>query len=163
MGRRTSSTPRSGARPLTPTPSWLTSAERPRGYAACWPSSATATSTRSRPSRAWPPPPRRWRGWSQTGSPTSCTPAPWATAQARRLRLIVLVHMSLGHRAAETGDDGIRMRERAVLSAAAAVVTTSAWTRRRLLELYPLTADRLHVAPPGVDPAELAVGTAGGG
>ena len=51
-------------------------------------------------------------------------------------------------------------RERAVLSAAAAVVTTSAWTRRRLLELYPLPADRVHVAEPGVDAAELATGTA---
>ena len=41
-----------------------------------------------------------------------------------------------------------RQRERAVLAAAAAVVTTSAWTRRRLLELYALPADRVHVAEP---------------
>ena len=33
------------------------------------------------------------------------------------------------------------MRERAVLASAAAVVTTSAWTRQRLLELYQLPAD----------------------
>jgi glycosyltransferase involved in cell wall biosynthesis len=83
--------------------------------------------------------------------------------QAHRLRLVVLVHMSLGHRPAEDRVDDSRMRERAVLSAAAAVVTTSAWTRRRLLELYRLPADRLHVAEPGVDPADLAAGTAGGG
>jgi glycosyltransferase involved in cell wall biosynthesis len=49
-----------------------------------------------------------------------------------------------------------------VLSVAASVVTTSAWTRRRLLELYPLPADRVHVAPPGVDAADLATGSAAG-
>lgn len=80
--------------------------------------------------------------------------------QARRLRLVVLVHMALGHRAADAGDEA---REGAVLSAAAAVVTTSEWSRRRLLELYALPADRVHVAAPGADRAELATGTAGGG
>jgi glycosyltransferase involved in cell wall biosynthesis len=83
--------------------------------------------------------------------------------QARRLRLVVLAHMSLGHRPPEGRADDARMRERAVLSAAAAVVTTSAWTRRRLLELHALPAERLHVAEPGVDSADLAAGTAGGG
>ena len=81
--------------------------------------------------------------------------------QARRLRLVVLVHMPLGHRPRMTGPTMRRARERAVLSAATAVVTTSAWTRRRLLELYPLPADRVHVAEPGVDAADLATGTAG--
>ncbi len=80
--------------------------------------------------------------------------------QASRLRLVVLVHMPLGHRPAI---HDARLREHAVLSAAATVITTSAWSRRRLLELYPLPADRLHVAEPGVDPADLATGTAGGG
>ena len=82
--------------------------------------------------------------------------------QARRLRLVVLVHMPLGNRPQDNGADDARTRERAVLSAAAAVVTTSAWTRRRLLELYELTADRLHVAEPAVDAAELATGSAAG-
>ncbi len=82
---------------------------------------------------------------------------------ARRLRLVVLVHMPLGHRPAGQDADAARPRERAVLSAATAVVTTSAWTRRRLLELYPLTHHRLHVAEPAVDPAALAGGTADGG
>ena len=50
-----------------------------------------------------------------------------------------------------------------MLSAAAAVVTTSAWTRDRLLDRYALPPDRLHVAEPGVDPAELATGSAAGG
>ncbi len=40
--------------------------------------------------------------------------------------------------------------------------TTSAWTRRRLAELYALRADRIHVAEPGVDAAGLAPGTAAG-
>jgi glycosyltransferase involved in cell wall biosynthesis len=53
--------------------------------------------------------------------------------------------------------------ERVVLEAAAAVVTTSAWTRGRLQELYGLPAERVHVAEPGVDAAPLAPGTAGGG
>jgi glycosyltransferase involved in cell wall biosynthesis len=82
--------------------------------------------------------------------------------QAHRLRLVVLAHMPLGHRPADDGADNARMRERAVLSVAAAIVTTSAWSRRRLLELYPLSADRVHVAEPGVDAADLATGTAAG-
>ncbi len=69
---------------------------------------------------------------------------------ARRLRLVVLVHMPLGHRPARDHADEVRAREHEVLAAACAVVTTSAWARRRLLELYPLAADRVHVAAPGV-------------
>ena len=82
--------------------------------------------------------------------------------QARRLRQVVLVHMPLGHRP-RNGDAGaVRAREREVLAAAAAVVTTSTWARRRLGELYALPADRVHVAEPGVDAARLAPGTPAG-
>jgi glycosyltransferase involved in cell wall biosynthesis len=81
---------------------------------------------------------------------------------ARRLRQVVLVHMPLGHRPPEGEAGAVRARERAVLAAAAAVVTTSAWTRRRLVELYALPADRVDVAEPGVDAAGLAPGTAAG-
>jgi glycosyltransferase involved in cell wall biosynthesis len=70
---------------------------------------------------------------------------------ADRLRLVVLVHMPLGGAS-----------ERAVLSAAAAVVTTSEWTRHQLLDAYALPPSHVHVAVPGVDGAELAPGTAGG-
>jgi glycosyltransferase involved in cell wall biosynthesis len=80
--------------------------------------------------------------------------------EARRLRLVVLVHMPLGHNAT---DDGVREREGAVLSAATSVVTTSAWARRALLELYPLAAERVHVAEPGADAADVAPGTATAG
>jgi glycosyltransferase involved in cell wall biosynthesis len=83
--------------------------------------------------------------------------------QARRLRLVVLVHMPLGDRPPDDGADDARTRERAVLAAAAAVVTTSAWTRCRLMELYRLTADRVHVAQPAVEAADLASGTPAGG
>jgi glycosyltransferase involved in cell wall biosynthesis len=67
--------------------------------------------------------------------------------------------MPLGHRPVDAES---RVRERAVLAAAAAVITTSAWTRGRLLELYPLSASEVHVAEPGVDWAPLASGTAAG-
>jgi glycosyltransferase involved in cell wall biosynthesis len=88
------------------------------------------------------------------------SPAPEALVpEARRLRQVVLVHMPLGHRPA---DAAVRARERAVLEAATAVVVTSAWTRRRLGELYALPADRVHVAAPGVDAAPLAPGSAAG-
>ena len=80
--------------------------------------------------------------------------------QAHRLRLVVLVHMPLGHR---TADDSVRVRERTVFAAAGEIVATSAWARRRLMELYDLPADRVHVAEPGADRAELAGGTAAGG
>jgi len=82
--------------------------------------------------------------------------------QAHRLRQVVLVHMPLGHRPADHEAAAVRARERDVLAAAAAVITTSAWTRRRLGELYALRADRVHVAEPGVDAAVLAPGTVAG-
>jgi glycosyltransferase involved in cell wall biosynthesis len=82
---------------------------------------------------------------------------------ASRLRLVVLVHMPLGHRPPDDEAGAVRARERDVLAAAAAVVTTSAWTRRRLGELYALPGDRVHVAEPGVDAADLAPGTSDGG
>jgi glycosyltransferase involved in cell wall biosynthesis len=77
--------------------------------------------------------------------------------QANRLRLVPLVHMPLGH---DTSDDDARTREGAVLAVAASVVTTSAWSRRVLLELYSLAGDRVRVAEPGVDAAPLSSGTA---
>jgi glycosyltransferase involved in cell wall biosynthesis len=83
-------------------------------------------------------------------------------SHARRLRLVVLMHMPLGLRPAGDDADEIRTREHAVLLAADAVVTTSDWSRDRLMELYALPADRLHVARPGVQPAELATGTSAG-
>ncbi len=85
------------------------------------------------------------------GLVASCAPQV-LVPEADRLRLIVLVHMPLGHE-----------QERAVLSAAAAVVTTSDWARRALVQRYSLRGDRVHVAEPGVDAAPLAPGTATAG
>jgi len=72
--------------------------------------------------------------------------------EAQRLRLVVLVHMALGSAG-----------EQAVLSAAAALLTTSEWSRQRLIDRYGLPADRVHAAPPGVDAAPLALGSRDGG
>jgi glycosyltransferase involved in cell wall biosynthesis len=81
--------------------------------------------------------------------------------QAGRLGLVVLVHMPLGNAPDDEAVDA-RARERAALSCAAAVVTTSTWTRRWLLERYALPADRIHVAEPGADAADLTTGTSAG-
>lgn len=83
---------------------------------------------------------------------------------ASRLQLVVLVHMPLGHSGPGPGPGPgeIRMRERAALCAVDAVVTTSEWSRRRLIELYALPGEDVHVAEPGADAAELAPGTAEG-
>ncbi len=78
---------------------------------------------------------------------------------SRRLRLVVLMHMPIGCRDA---DDGSLEREGAVVSAAAAVVTTSDWSRDRLLEAYDLDPARVHLAHPGVDPAAPAPGSDSG-
>jgi glycosyltransferase involved in cell wall biosynthesis len=77
--------------------------------------------------------------------------------ESARLRLVVLVHMPFG---------GVAVAPEAecgVLAHARAVVTTSAWTRERLLERCRLPPERVHVARPGADRGEEALGTPGGG
>ncbi len=85
------------------------------------------------------------------------------TSQTDRLALVVLVHMPLGAWTAEDDLADACTLERAVLSGAAAVVTTSQWTRRWLVGRYALPDERVHVAEPGVEPADLAPGSAAGG
>lgn len=70
---------------------------------------------------------------------------------AGRVRLVVLLHMPLGGHP-----------ERAVLAAAESVITTSEWTRQRLVQEHDLSPDRVHVAEPGVDAADLAPGSVAG-
>lgn len=82
---------------------------------------------------------------------------------AHRLVLVVLVHLPLGDGPPGHGVADALNRECAVLAAATAIVTTSAWTRDLLLDRYPLLPDNVAVAEPGTDPAELAPGTADGG
>jgi glycosyltransferase involved in cell wall biosynthesis len=77
-----------------------------------------------------------------------------------RLRLVVLVHMLFGLGAGAAVPE---RSEAAVLAAARAVVTTSGWTRRRVLDRYRLPADRVHVARPGTDPAPVSPRMPGGG
>ncbi|MEO5708757.1 MAG: glycosyltransferase family 4 protein [Nocardioidaceae bacterium] len=68
---------------------------------------------------------------------------------AARLRLVVLAHVP-----PVTSE---------VLAAASAVLTTSRWTRRVLLERHALSPGRIHVAEPGVEAAPLATGSGSGG
>ena len=82
---------------------------------------------------------------------------------ARRLRLAVLVHLPL---ADETGlapalAEELDAAERATLRAAGAVLATSPWAARRLITHHGLPPERVHVVPPGTDPAPLAPGTDG--
>jgi glycosyltransferase involved in cell wall biosynthesis len=73
--------------------------------------------------------------------------------EAARLTVVLLVHMPHGPADPD---------EAAVLRAAAGVVATSRWTRRRLLGWYHLDPGRVRVAEPGVDPAGLAPATSSG-
>jgi len=83
--------------------------------------------------------------------------APVIERESGRLRLVVLVHMPLG--GGEVPED----TECAVLAQARAVVTTSSWTRERLLDRCRLSPQRVHVARPGVDRGDAAPGTPDGG
>ncbi|WP_370588835.1 glycosyltransferase family 4 protein [Pseudonocardia sp. C8] len=83
---------------------------------------------------------------------------------AGRVRTVVLVHLPLGdERGLPAGvAAGRRDRERAALHLAAAVVATGPWTARRLVAEHGLPPGRLHVVPPGADPAPVtAAGPAG--
>jgi hypothetical protein len=82
--------------------------------------------------------------------------------EADRLRLAVLVHLSLGESPPGHEVPDAAERERAVLCAAAAVLTTSRWTRDRLLARYPLTPTAVRVAEPGVEDAPLSAGSPDG-
>jgi glycosyltransferase involved in cell wall biosynthesis len=84
--------------------------------------------------------------------------------QARRVRLVVVLHLQL---ADETGlpeerAAGLDRREREVLRAAAVVVVTSEWAARRTIKHHGLDPRRVLTAPPGTDPAPLAAGTESG-
>ena len=87
-------------------------------------------------------------------------------AHARRVRLVVLVHLPLGD---ETGLDDARARtvrdaERRALRAAAGVIATSGATARRLSREAAAAGSprRVFVAVPGAVPAAVAPGSAGG-
>lgn len=81
---------------------------------------------------------------------------------SRRLRMAMLVHLPLadevGRPSAVVAD--LHARERAALGHAHAVVTTSRWTAYRLVARHGIEPGRVHVVPPGVDPAGVARGSA---
>jgi len=79
--------------------------------------------------------------------------APTLVGAARRLRIVVLLHMP------EATED----TEAAVLKAAAGVITTSQWSRDRIITRNDVDADQVWTAVPGVDPAPAAPGTEAGG
>jgi glycosyltransferase involved in cell wall biosynthesis len=79
--------------------------------------------------------------------------------EASRLRVSVLLHVPL----ADLHPGSVNAaREQAVLRAAARVVTTSDWSRRRVVHRYRLAGSRVHVAEPGVDEAAPVTGSEGG-
>ncbi|WP_395107849.1 glycosyltransferase family 4 protein [Actinomadura sp. SCN-SB] len=85
--------------------------------------------------------------------------------EAGRLRLVILVHLPLADETQPPGappPDDLDVRERETLRASHAVVTTGRRTAGRLIEHHGLDAARVHVAPPGTDPAPLAPGTEDG-
>ncbi len=68
-------------------------------------------------------------------------------AHRHRLRITVLMHMPIDHPAETVAS------EREVLRKAAAVVTTSHWTRDRVRQIHGLPRERIRVALPGAEPA----------
>jgi Glycosyl transferases group 1 len=86
-------------------------------------------------------------------------------AAADRLRLVLLIHLPLadetGLAPAQAAD--LDARERRAVQAAAVVVATSAAVGQRLTAEHALAAGRVHVAPPGVDPAPLTAPSPDGG
>ena len=92
-------------------------------------------------------------------------------AEAERLRLVLLVHLPLGlgepeaDRVAPAPDGGTgteQEQEAEAVHAVAAVITTSRWTRRWLIDAYRLDPARVAVAVPGADPAPLTAGERAG-
>ena len=94
----------------------------------------------------------------------ACAAPDIVVPEAGRLRLVVLVHLPLGDETGLAPDEAAALDalERRTLGAATAVIATSAWSGRRLVEHHGLPAARVHVAAPGVDPAPLATGTPDG-
>ncbi|MEJ2868170.1 glycosyltransferase family 4 protein [Actinomycetospora sp. OC33-EN08] len=83
-------------------------------------------------------------------------------AHAARLRLVPLVHLPLADERGLSAGRAHELREleTAALGHAAAVATTSRWTADRVVAVHGVDPARVVVAPPGVDPAPPAPGSA---
>lgn len=79
-------------------------------------------------------------------------------AVSERLQPVILAHMPLGE---ENG--ALARAEADALAAAVGVLTTSQWTRQRLIEMYRFPESRVWAAPPGVDRAPLTSPSDSGG
>jgi glycosyltransferase involved in cell wall biosynthesis len=87
--------------------------------------------------------------------------APSALLASRgRLRLVLLVHLPLG--LAVAGSAPRREPEAQAMSAVAAIVCTSEWTRDWLAAEYDVPASLLHVVVPGADKSPVAEGSSTG-
>lgn len=80
---------------------------------------------------------------------------------ASRLRLVILMHMPLGSQPG--ADMSVELAERVSLAAATAVITTSTWTQRWLIDHYGMPPGSVHVAEPGVEPSAVASVSSHGG
>lgn len=74
--------------------------------------------------------------------------------ERERLRILLLVH--LPRTLAHPDDPTVAEHEARALASATGVVTTSSWTRRWLLNRYPLSPALVRVAAPGATPAPPA-------
>ncbi|MDO5753519.1 glycosyltransferase family 4 protein [Arthrobacter sp.] len=86
--------------------------------------------------------------------------SPGVLLHAGRLHVVILVHMLF----TDTHDVGTGFAlERSVLRCAAAVVATSFWTKRLIVDRHGVAPGRIAVVEPGTDAAPPARGTADGG
>jgi hypothetical protein len=86
-----------------------------------------------------------------------------AAREARRLRLVALVHHPLADETGRTPDEAAALKgsETRALAATRLVVVTSPATGRRLAD-FGVPADRVLVVEPGTEPAAPARGSCGG-
>lgn len=75
---------------------------------------------------------------------------------ADRLRVVPLVHMLFSDPQSAVIGASAATDEAAVFAAATAIVTTSGWARDRVVALHPAVRERVHVAPPGTEPAPVS-------
>jgi glycosyltransferase involved in cell wall biosynthesis len=88
---------------------------------------------------------------------------PGAVVRRIERAIVALVHhpLCLEQGVSESRQAALRQSETEALACARAIVVTSPATRRTLVSDFGVAAPRIHVAPPGTDPAPRARGSAG--